>query len=166
MLCSKCTTSYNTDWKGGRRMIKLDYRSRTPIYRQLEDSIIEMILLGVYQKGTQLPSVRSLAVELASIPIPIQKLTRSWKARGSSVQSPVKAVLFRGWMKRSCSCGARHWKRLLPRCGMPGWQEYPVRRSNIWWSRSINRRQKGGRNNDRDRKAGEAFWRLYGFGRT
>ena len=63
-------------------MIKLDYRSRTPIYRQLEDSIIEMILLGVYQKGTQLPSVRSLAVELGINPNTIQKAYQELESQG------------------------------------------------------------------------------------
>ena len=63
-------------------MIKLDYRSRTPIYRQMEDSIIEMILLGVYQKGTQLPSVRSLAVELGINPNTIQKAYQELESQG------------------------------------------------------------------------------------
>ncbi len=63
-------------------MIKLDYRSRTPIYRQLEDSIIELILLGVYQKGTQLPSVRSLAVELGINPNTIQKAYQELESQG------------------------------------------------------------------------------------
>ena len=63
-------------------MIKLDYRSRTPFYRQLEDSIIEMIMLGVYQKGTQLPSVRSLAVELGINPNTIQKAYQELESQG------------------------------------------------------------------------------------
>ncbi|MEG1686422.1 MAG: GntR family transcriptional regulator [Angelakisella sp.] len=54
-------------------MIKLDYRSRTPIYRQLEESIMELVVVGAYPKDMQLPSVRTLAVELGINPNTIQK---------------------------------------------------------------------------------------------
>lgn len=63
-------------------MIQLDYRSRTPIYRQLEESIMELIMLGVYEKDTQLPSVRSLAVELGINPNTIQKAYQELELMG------------------------------------------------------------------------------------
>lgn len=63
-------------------MIKLDYRSRLPIYRQLEESIMELIVLGIYEKDTQLPSVRSLAVELGINPNTIQKAYQNLETMG------------------------------------------------------------------------------------
>ena len=78
-------------------MIKLDYRSRTPIYRQLEDSIIEMILLGVYQKGTQLPSVRSLAVELGINPNTIQKAYQELESQGIICSVTGNGSFVQGW---------------------------------------------------------------------
>lgn len=63
-------------------MIQLDYRSRTPIYRQLEESIMELIMLGVYAKDTQLPSVRALAMELGINPNTIQKAYQELELMG------------------------------------------------------------------------------------
>lgn len=54
-------------------MIALDLHSRVPIYRQVENGIIEMILLGAWPEGTRLPSVRSLATRLGANPNTIQK---------------------------------------------------------------------------------------------
>lgn len=63
-------------------MFTLDPRSRVPIYRQIENSIIEMILLGALPEGSQLPSVRSLAVELGTNPNTIQKAYQELESRG------------------------------------------------------------------------------------
>ena len=63
-------------------MIKLDYRSRVPIYRQLEESIMELIVLGVYEKDMQLPSVRALGVELGINPNTIQKAYQELESMG------------------------------------------------------------------------------------
>ncbi|MEG0752450.1 MAG: GntR family transcriptional regulator [Angelakisella sp.] len=63
-------------------MIELDYRSRTPIYRQLEESIMELIMLGIYAKDMQLPSVRTLAVELGINPNTIQKAYQELELMG------------------------------------------------------------------------------------
>ena len=63
-------------------MITLDFQSRVPIYKQIEDSIVEMILLGVYAEGSQLPSVRGLAVELGTNPNTIQKAYQELESQG------------------------------------------------------------------------------------
>lgn len=63
-------------------MIKLDYRSRIPIYRQLEESIMELIVLGIYEKDMQLPSVRALGVELGINPNTIQKAYQELESMG------------------------------------------------------------------------------------
>jgi len=98
-------------------MITLDLYSRVPIYRQIEDRIIELILLGVWPEGTQLPSVRSLATDLGTNPNTIQKayqelesqgVTRSAAGRGSFVQGPEAARrVLRGQAERALESAAR-----------------------------------------------------------
>ena len=77
-------------------MIKLDYQSRIPIYKQIQDSIVEMILLGVYTENTQLPSVRSLAVELGINPNTIQKAYQELESAGIIFSVTGKGSFIRG----------------------------------------------------------------------
>ena len=44
-------------------MIILDYRDRRPIYEQVISRFQELMLTGALEKDSQLPSVRSLAME-------------------------------------------------------------------------------------------------------
>lgn len=53
--------------------IRVDLRSRKPISTQLVDNIKELILQGMIMPDEQLPSVRTLAGELAINPNTIQK---------------------------------------------------------------------------------------------
>ena len=57
-------------------MIKIDTRSREPIYIQLEKQIIKLINLGVYDINSPLPSVRSMACELGVNPNTVAKAYR------------------------------------------------------------------------------------------
>ena len=63
-------------------MITLDYQSNDPIYLQIKNRIAELVMLGVYPPGTQLPSVRSLAGELGINPNTIQKAYQELEAAG------------------------------------------------------------------------------------
>lgn len=63
-------------------MIAVDLSSRVPIYRQIVERITELVLLGVWPEGTQLPSVRSLALELGTNPNTIQKAYQELENRG------------------------------------------------------------------------------------
>ena len=54
-------------------MIILDYRDRRPIYEQVISRFQELMLTGALEKDSQLPSVRSLAMELSINPNTIQK---------------------------------------------------------------------------------------------
>lgn len=54
-------------------MITIDYQNRKPIYEQIADRVEAMILSGAVKPQTQLPSIRSLAVELSINPNTIQK---------------------------------------------------------------------------------------------
>lgn len=42
-------------------MLNIDHRSRVPIYEQIKNQILELIMVGVLQPHEQLPSIRSLA---------------------------------------------------------------------------------------------------------
>lgn len=54
-------------------MFKLNYKSGVPICDQIVNGFIRMRALGALNSGEQLPSVRSLAVELGVNPNTIQK---------------------------------------------------------------------------------------------
>ena len=54
-------------------MIVLDYRDSRPLYQQVKDSLRRMMLTGLLEPDEKLPSVRSLATELAINPNTIQR---------------------------------------------------------------------------------------------
>jgi len=74
----------------------IDYQDARPIYEQIAEGFKVLILKGVLTAGEQMPSVRSLAVELSTNPNTVQKafsqLERegfiySVKGRGSFVSA-------------------------------------------------------------------------------
>lgn len=54
-------------------MFQIDLLSRIPIYEQLYNNIVHLILVGVLQENEQLPSVRALAKQLGVNPNTVQK---------------------------------------------------------------------------------------------
>lgn len=63
-------------------MIILDYRDRRPIYEQVVERFQELMMTGVLKTDTQLPSVRSLAMELSINPNTIQRAYAELERRG------------------------------------------------------------------------------------
>lgn len=63
-------------------MITIDYQSRVPIYEQIIDRFQMLILKGVLEPGSQMPSVRSLAVKLSINPNTIQKAYTQLEQQG------------------------------------------------------------------------------------
>ena len=63
-------------------MIILDYRDRRPIYEQVISRFQELMLTGALEKDSQLPSVRSLAMELSINPNTIQRAYRELESEG------------------------------------------------------------------------------------
>lgn len=63
-------------------MIAIDYKDARPIYEQVVDKFSELILKQVLTADTQMPSVRSLAVELSINPNTIQKAYMELERRG------------------------------------------------------------------------------------
>lgn len=63
-------------------MIRLDYRDARPIYEQVRDGLRSMMVTGVLAAGDKLPSVRSLATDLAINPNTIQRAYNELEAEG------------------------------------------------------------------------------------
>lgn len=63
-------------------MISIDYKDRRPICEQLVDKIGDLAARGFLPGGSQLPSVRSLAMELSINPNTIQKAYTELERKG------------------------------------------------------------------------------------
>ena len=63
-------------------MISLDYRDGRPLYQQVKDSLRRMMLTGLLPPDEKLPSVRSLATQLAINPNTIQRAYSELGAEG------------------------------------------------------------------------------------
>ena len=77
-------------------MILLDLKDSRPIYEQVAERFQELMMLGILEEDSQMPSVRGLAMELSINPNTIQRAygelerqgyTYSVKGRGSFVGS-------------------------------------------------------------------------------
>ncbi len=63
-------------------MFRIDPLSRQPVYEQLIDQLERFVLTGLLPPETQLPSVRSLSLELTINPNTIQKAYSELDTRG------------------------------------------------------------------------------------
>lgn len=63
-------------------MFQIDPLSRKPVYEQIIDQMERFVLTGLLKPGTQLPSVRSLSMELSINPNTIQKAYSELDFRG------------------------------------------------------------------------------------
>ena len=63
-------------------MITVNYRDPRPLYEQIKESIIKLIMTRSLSENEQLPSVRELAVELAINPNTIQRAYRELENEG------------------------------------------------------------------------------------
>ena len=63
-------------------MIIIDYKDPRPIYEQIIEKLQELIVKGILEPDSQLPSVRSLAMELSINPNTIQKAYGELERRG------------------------------------------------------------------------------------
>lgn len=63
-------------------MIMIDYKDSRPIYEQIINKLQELMVLGVWEEDAQMPSVRSLALELSINPNTIQRAYTELERRG------------------------------------------------------------------------------------
>ena len=71
-------------------MLNLDYRDARPMYEQVRDNLRRLMVSGAIQEGEKLPSVRSLASNLAINPNTIQRAYESLEAEGYVYSIPGK----------------------------------------------------------------------------
>ena len=63
-------------------MILIDYRDRRPIYEQVVEKMADLMIRGILPQDSQLPSVRSLATDLAINPNTIQRAYMTLEQEG------------------------------------------------------------------------------------
>lgn len=63
-------------------MILIDYKDRRPIYEQIFDKMAELMVRGILEQDSQLPSVRSLATDLSINPNTIQRAYAELERQG------------------------------------------------------------------------------------
>ncbi|HBS91593.1 MAG TPA: GntR family transcriptional regulator [Erysipelotrichaceae bacterium] len=63
-------------------MFTLNYKSRLPIYEQIQSQVIEFIALGYLKPHHQLPAVRQLASDLGVNPNTVQKAYQELERMG------------------------------------------------------------------------------------
>ena len=86
-------------------MMDPEWNDRQPIYWQLRDRIVEMILDGVLNEGDPLPSVRTVAADYLVNPVTVLKgyqqlvdenLVESKRGRGMFINAGAKEQLLGG----------------------------------------------------------------------
>ena len=86
-----------------------EWNDGQPIYRQLRDRVVAMILDGVLKEGDPLPSLRNVAAELRVNPLTVLKgyqqlvedgLVESRRGRGMFVNDGARALLLAGERQR------------------------------------------------------------------
>jgi GntR family transcriptional regulator len=86
-----------------------DWNDSQPIYRQLRDRVVAMILDGVLSEGDPLPSVRNVAAEYRVNPITVMKgyqqlvdenLVEMKRGRGMFINAGARDLLLQGERQR------------------------------------------------------------------
>ena len=89
-----------------------------PIYRQLRDRVVAMILDGVLKEGDPLPSVRNVAADYRVNPLTVLKgyqqlvdeqLVEKKRGRGMFINAGARDLLLQGERQRFL---AEHWPRV------------------------------------------------------
>lgn len=63
-------------------MIEIDLHSRKPIYEQLKEQITKLLMLGLLEESSRLPSVRTLARDIGINPNTVQKAYQQLEQEG------------------------------------------------------------------------------------
>ena len=96
-----------------------EWNDSQPIYRQLRDRVVALILDGVLKEGDPLPSVRTVAAEYRLNPITVLKsyqelvdeqLVESRRGRGMFINAGARGLLLRAEREKFL---AEHWPRVF-----------------------------------------------------
>src|ERR1700722_6281386 len=105
-----------------------EWNDNQPIYRQLRDRVVAMILDGLLSEGDPLPSVRNVAAEYRVNPLTVLKgyqqlvdeqLVESKRGRGMFINTGARDLLLQGERKKFL---AEEWPRVyanIQRLGLP-----------------------------------------------
>ena len=95
-----------------------EWNNSQPIYRQLRDRVVAMMLDGVLKEGDPLPSVRTVAAEYRVNPLTVLKayqqlvdeeLVETRRGRGMFINAGARALLLRGEREKFL---AEEWPRI------------------------------------------------------
>ena len=95
-----------------------EWNDSQPIYRQLRDRVVAMILDGVLKEGDPLPSVRNVAAEYRVNPLTVLKayqqlvdeeLVEKKRGLGMFVKAGARDLLLKGERQKFL---AEHWPRI------------------------------------------------------
>ena len=98
--------------------MSLEFNDSQPIYRQLRDRVIAMILDGVLKEGDPLPSVRNVAAEFRVNPLTVlksyqqlvdEKLIESRRGLGMFINAGARELLLQGERQKFL---AEEWPRV------------------------------------------------------
>jgi len=98
-----------------------EWNDSQPIYRQLRDRVVAMILDGILNEGDPLPSVRTVAAEYRVNPITVLKgyqqlvdeqLVETKRGRGMFINAGARDLLLQGERKQFL---AEEWPRVMER---------------------------------------------------
>ena len=96
----------------------IEWNNSQPIYRQLRDRVVAMILDGVLKEGDPLPSVRNVAAEHRVNPLTVLKgyqqlvdeqLVESKRGCGMFINAGARNLLLQGERQKFLS---EHWPRV------------------------------------------------------
>ena len=102
-------------------MTEREWNDSQPIYRQLRDLVVAMILDRVLKEGDPLPSVRNVAAEYRVNPLTVlkgyqqlveERLVESKRGRGMFVNAGARELLLRGEREKFLS---EEWPRVSAR---------------------------------------------------
>src|SRR5882757_10378050 len=99
-------------------LMEREWNDSQPIYRQLRDRVVAMILDGVLKEGDPLPSVRNVAAEYRVNPLTVLKgyqqlvdeqLVESRRGRGMFINTGARGLLLQGERQKFL---AEEWPRV------------------------------------------------------
>ena len=112
-------------------MMDREWNDSEPIYRQIRDRVVAMILDGVLKEGDPLPSVRNVAAEYRVNPLTVLKgyqqlvdegLVETKRGRGMFINAGTRDLLMQGERQKFV---AEQWPRVyetIQRLGLT-WEE-------------------------------------------
>jgi len=110
LTCRQCTS---------RKTMDREWSDNQPIYRQLRDRVVAMILDGVLKEGDPLPSVRTVAAEYRVNPLTVLKgyqqlvdegLVETRRGRGMFINEGARRLLHDGEREKFLT---EEWPRVL-----------------------------------------------------